>query len=352
MVRSLLPGSPIVAAALSAGPCRPDAPAPAPAAPPDDAAVAAAKAHETPDATAPGATGARDGTSDSGTGDAAAAYEGRTPVRARSIGNTSVVYRLVLDDGRKAAYKPRSKRGKGRYKGEIAAHRLARALGLDNVPLALPFRVRASALRAAVAGGTDGGTAARSTPRRPPSSTKRCSPNPTASSAGRCSVDRRALLPSLEKADERARWEPWIFGDAPLPEASKALAAELSTVIAFDTLTANWDRWSGGNIGRGAPSGPLLYIDNDGAFFEPPNAALFARQKAQLARVTRFSRAFVEKLRALDDDALSAAVGEEIPGEPLLTDSVLRGVSQRRALVLEAIDAKIRERGESAALAL
>ena len=43
-----------------------------------------------------------------------------------------------------AAYKPRSKLplGDHRYKGEIAAYRLAVALGLDNVPRAIPRALR------------------------------------------------------------------------------------------------------------------------------------------------------------------------------------------------------------------
>lgn len=340
MLRSVALGLLLLAVAACR---RSDPPPPSPAE--ADAAIAVPTLGEVDAGAARGAVA----DAEPSTGGAIPSYEGLTPARAKAIGHTSVVYRLVFDDGRKAAFKPRSARGKGRYRGEIAAHRLALALGLANVPLAMPFRVRAAALRDAVRRGSadDGGEG---------KATAFFDAEVIAEPDG--SV-RGALLPwidplsfpPLEKDGERARWEPWIFGDAPVPEASRALAADLSTVIVFDTLTGNWDRWSGGNIGRSDPAGPLLFVDNDGAFFDPPPAAGLARQRRMLARLTRFSRAFVDRLRALDDEGLRSAVGAEAPGEPLLGDAVLRGVATRRTEILTVIDEKIRARGETATLA-
>ncbi|MEO8878706.1 MAG: hypothetical protein ABI461_24160, partial [Polyangiaceae bacterium] len=76
-----------------------------------------------------------------GTTDAAAsspsvddAYFAALPVHGKSIGHTSVVFKLGLAGGLDAAYKPRSHVGGERFRGEIAAYRIARAWGLDNVP--------------------------------------------------------------------------------------------------------------------------------------------------------------------------------------------------------------------------
>jgi hypothetical protein len=269
-----------------------------------------------------------------------ASYDGARPSRAKSIGHTSVVFRLVFADGRKAAFKPRSQRGKARYKGEIAGHRLATALGLPNVPTALPFRVRAEDLRLAaesensasaalvdkeVVAGADGFVSGALMPW----------------------LD-RLDFPALEGGKARAGWEPWVFGNEAVPEGEKIVAADLSTMIAFDTITGNWDRWSGANIGRSDPAGHLLFVDNDGAFFDPAPPGPLARQKALLMRVRRFSKSFVDKLRTLDE---AQAFGEERPGEPLLSPAVLKSVAARRVMVLGVIDEKIRSGGEAATLA-
>src|ERR1700743_669270 len=45
-------------------------------------------------------------------------------------------------------------------------------------------------------------------------------------------------------------------------------ASEISAMCVFDALPGNWDRWSGANIGIDATK-HLLFIDNDGAFYDP-----------------------------------------------------------------------------------
>src|SRR5580692_10491058 len=72
------------------------------------------------------------------------------PVSSKSIGHTSYVLKLRLEGGAVAVFKPRSKLplGDRRYRGEIAAYRLATALGLDNVPRAIPRSFDAAKLGA------------------------------------------------------------------------------------------------------------------------------------------------------------------------------------------------------------
>ena len=185
------------------------------------------------------------------------------PVAAKSIGHTSYVLKVTLRGGATGVYKPRSRRtlGDRRYRGEIAAYRLAAALGLDNVPRAVPRAFDAAALREA------------------------CS----ATGAGE-QFDREALVDAdgtirgafvdwiaeyrvlpLEEETWRAKWEPWLMDPAArVPKADRLLASAISTMLAFDYLTANWDRWSGGNVARAGATGAVLYVDNDGAFYERP----------------------------------------------------------------------------------
>jgi hypothetical protein len=263
---------------------------------------------------------------------------------ARSIGHTSYVLKLVFRDGSAAAFKPRSTRllGDRRYRGEIAAYRLASALGLDSVPLALPGGFSKAALEQACAAGPGCGAGVGRSVLVDPDGRVRGAVIPWI-------ADYRVV--ALEEPRWRTRWEPWITSGAPVPDPERALAAEISTMIAFDCMTGNWDRWSGGNVARHGETGALLYVDNDGAFYDKPPAELVARQFALLHRVTRFSRRFVAALRALNESRLRSTFGDERPGDPLLPASIVAAVEARRRSVLAFVDERIAAAGERATLA-
>jgi hypothetical protein len=270
------------------------------------------------------------------------------PVRGKSIGHTSVVFKLSLDSGQIAAYKPRSHVGGERFHGEIAAYRLALAWGIDNVPPVIARSFPAAGLR----GSLD------------PKALDLFSREVVAETDG--SV-RGALIPwipnleflPLETAKERARWGTWLdSSDAgELDDCDASLAAQISTMILFDTMTGNWDRWSGGNIGvsrLGTKNGcdKVLYIDNDGAFFDPVPVAPLASELALVNTMNRFSRSFVTKLRAVSEAELQTAIGDEMPGKPLLSRSVIEAFLARRKTVLANVEGKITANGEAATLTL
>ena len=262
------------------------------------------------------------------------------PRSGKAIGHTSVVFKLELSNGSVAAYKPESRKGHGRVRGEIAARRLARALALPNVPAALPRSFEAKTLRAALA------TNARAAG---------IFDAEVVAHGGQ--VD-GALIPWISNLEflpietdvYRARWTRWLSRQGPLPTDQAGLAAQISTLVVFDAITGNWDRWSGGNVGVDKASGTLLFIDNDGAFFEPAPPAPLAAQFALLGKIDRYSRKLVIALRALGPIALADAIGELSPGAPLLPAKTLSGVDERRRRVLGVIDAKIAEQGEAAVL--
>lgn len=274
-------------------------------------------------------------------GDAASAadpYLTGHPVRARSVGHTSYALKVTLDSGSVALFKPRSRLplGDRRYRGEIAAYRLAVALGLDNVRRAVPRSFEASELRSVADGFDD---------------------KALVDADGRVRgalvpwLDTYRVLP-LETPTWRARWEPWVLdARATVPPDERKRAGSIATMIVFDYLTANWDRWSGGNVAEDSATGQVLYVDNDGAFYNPPDAASLKQQLALVRRITRFSRRFVAALRALDVSKLASAMGDEVPGTPLLPQRVLDGVDVRRRAVLEAVDARVGDAGEAGALA-
>jgi hypothetical protein len=258
------------------------------------------------------------------------------PVGGKSIGHTSVVFKLKLEGGLEAAYKPRSKRGNARYRGEVAAYRLGRALGLSNVPMAIARSFDIAELRRAVG-------------------SEAIFDDVVAEEDGRV---RGALIPwikgldfvALERDPWLTRWGGWLARGGQVPDDERSVAAQISTMVVFDFVTGNWDRWSGGNVGIDATKSTLLYIDNDGAFFDPPPAAALARQLGFLQKIDRFSRAFVEALRRVD---VGAAVGDESDGAggaPLFSARVIAAADERRKKALSIIDTKIAKGGESETL--
>jgi hypothetical protein len=255
-------------------------------------------------------------------------------VKAKSLGHTSFVLKLTFANGQVAGWKPRSRLplGDRRYRGEIAAYRLGAALGLGNVPRVEPVSLPAAALRAVL-----------------PDFDAKALPDDD----GRVRGALWAWNPNyevvpLETPAARAGWEPWLTdARTPVPPDQRDLARALSTLVAFDFITGNWDRWSGGNVARDSATHALLYVDNDGAFYDPPPADSLATQLALLRRVVRFSRSFVTALRALDQAKLHAVFGDETPGVPLLTDRVIAGVDARRRTVLEVIDRRLAQAGDA-----
>jgi hypothetical protein len=269
-------------------------------------------------------------------------FETRAPVWGKSIGHTSVVFKLKLEGGAQAAYKPHSHRGGARYRGEIAAYRLARALGLANVPPALPRSFAWTELYAALGGeATDAGKLFKEETTGDGSGNVRGAIIPW--------IDRLTFVP-LDAEPRRSSWRAWLAVGGNIPEDQKKLAGQISTMIVFDYLTGNWDRWSGGNIGMQEGGQTLLFIDNDGAFFDPPPPRPLAVQFGLLKDDARFSRSFVAALRALAPGTARAAMGEDGPGEALLTTRVLDGLETRRKAALVLIDAKIASNGEDKVL--
>jgi hypothetical protein len=250
------------------------------------------------------------------------------PTSVKAIGHTSIVFKVDLSTGKKAAFKPASRRGPVRYKGEIAAYRLARLLKLTNVPPAFFRAFEATAL--ASAKGADEMIVANG-------------------------IVKGALIPwipelsflALEQAPLSGEWKQWLRRGTKIPDDKRELARQISTLVAFDYMTGNWDRWSGGNVGLDKATGSLLYIDNDGAFFEVAPEDGLQRNKKLLAGVDRFSLGLVTELRYLEDAEIMRAIGDEAPGVPLLSQKALAGVFQRRTELLLAVDAKLKAGGEA-----
>ncbi len=270
-------------------------------------------------------------------GSAFSDYATATPKSGRAIGHTSVAYKLKFEGGLEAAYKPDSKRGRGRYKGEIAAYRLAVALGLPNVPPVVSRSFAASAVSIALSG--EG---------------RELFQQEAIVNDG---VVEGALIPWIPKLEFLpiesdawiAKWKSWLTAGN-VPDESRHLAGQISTLLAFDCITGNWDRMSGANVGYDKPSDTLLFVDNDGAFFDPVPKAKNDRQFETLKNTTRFSKSFVQSLRTFGDEEARRVLSESERKTPLLSTRVIQQTLERKARVLAIVDEKVKELGESVVL--
>jgi hypothetical protein len=238
-------------------------------------------------------------------------------------------------------FKPRSRRGQRRYRGEIGAYRLATALGIDAVPPALFRTFEAAKLRTALHGGSAGDLFDREA---------LVDADGTVPGSIVPWIDGLEFLP-LEAEPWSSRWKGWMKKGATIPDDQRTLAAQISVMVVFDYLTGNWDRWSGANVGFLRQKNKILFMDNDGAFFDPPPPGPLEVQLGLIRGMDRFSKSFVKSLRAMDRERLKSALGEETPGTPLLSDKVVGQVDDRRTRALGVVDEKVKAFGEAEVLA-
>jgi hypothetical protein len=273
------------------------------------------------------------------------------PTQFKPVGTSSVVFRVYTVGEHTFAFKPGS-RGRSRApSAEVAAYRIGRLLGYDNV---LPATLRGIS-RPAIRNRMH---------RRYADEQTWLDLEEAIQWRGRETVgaaiywvpDMRDI--GLDEPERRAEWAGWIGRGGEAPEGQRALARDLSNVILFDYLVANWDRYSGGNLRViGPEESPRVVIrDNDAAFAAPLPDPIKERLRVELEKVERFSRSTVERLRRLDEESLMAAMRNERVEDPeapdayLLNETQRAGVLERAATALSWISALIDVAGEDAVL--
>mgnify|MGYP001822212694 CR=1 FL=1 len=258
----------------------------------------------------------------------------------KPVGHTSVVLRMRTVARVTAAMKVRSRDVPHGYQHEIAAYRISRLMGLDNVPPAIYRRIAWNEVR------------------------QRFHEDKLAQRASvRNSViwddDRSAPAAAIYWVkgmrsvgyENRSMWSGWLR-DAQIPDGKEALARDLSTMVVFDLLVGNWDRFSGGNIPSDAARQRIILRDNDRAFSTPLLARRYDALLDGLMRTERFSRSLIERLADLDEEGLVEELGLDPShaSDPLLSDTQIADVLDRRATILTYIAALIEERGEDRVL--
>ena len=211
------------------------------------------------------------------------AIRAQRPLSARSVGTSSIVFRLDLEGPIDAAFRPESRLHPRGHLAEIAAFRLARSLGLDNVapvvPRSLPLAELGRLVRAA-----------------DPIAWEEVESD-LVPRGGQLSGAVIYWIPTLRELGFDTpsgveRFTSWLAQDTEQPPDA-ALAAEISDMLAFDYLIGNVDRFSGANLQGDADARQLFLRDHNLAFREPFRALQHRRVVARLKRAQRFSRRFV-----------------------------------------------------------
>ena len=264
------------------------------------------------------------------------------PLSFKPVGSTSTVFRMRMAGPVDAAFKSvTSDRPLGPL-AEVAAYRLARCLKLDNVPPAvsrsLPIDVIHDGLepeqrgewpkiKARLRVGDDG----------------------LVHGASIYWIPDLSNVGLENKGDEQLALA-WLRDGAALPEARRKLAGSISTMMAFDYLVGNFDRWSGNNV-RGDSHGERVYIrDHDLAFPARMSDVLHRRLWNTVAQVERFSSSFYRDLGALSATCFKRELANDTDATEHLSERQIRGVFDRRLALISHIHSLIETRSKDRVL--
>src|SRR5262249_17861947 len=150
----------------------------------------------------------------------------------------------------------------------------------------------------------------------------------------------------FEQKDEIEQWTQWLAVEGPqAPANRRELVEHLSSLIVFDLLTNNSDRFSGGNL-VASPDMHFLYFLDNTMGFQADHQGHGKCVKA-LHRVERFSRRFPRALRALSEEKIREELARE-PDPPyeILSAEEIQAVVDRRDIAVNYIDQLIQQYGE------
>jgi hypothetical protein len=253
-------------------------------------------------------------------------------------GGSSLSFRVDFADGSRAAWKPMQTNMQSVPRKEVAAYRLNRLLGLHAVPPAAPRAVTREELlehlhpeslaalpriKAETVFGPDGKT------------------------IGTASYWIPIIKDSgFDTPDGRKQTQAWLTVGQEIPPEKMSMAAQVSTLIVFDFLTSNPDRYSGGNMKMSEDGKQLYFMDNTMSFYVDGNGN--ERNRDVLYKTQRFSRALIEALDKVTVPNLQRALAEEL-GTPyeILTPPEISAVVARRALVQRYVHDLSAQLGES-----
>lgn len=252
-------------------------------------------------------------------------------------GGSSLSFRVEFADGSRAAWKPTQTNTQTIPRKEVAAYRLNRLLGLNAVPPAAPRAVSRQELLSHLHPDS-----LEALPRIEAETVF----GPNGKTIGTASYWIPVIKDSgFDTPAGRQLGQTWLSQGEAVPADQVRMAAQLSDLVVFDFLTANPDRYSGGNMKMSPDGTQLYYMDNTMSFFVDPNG--IPRNREVLLRTQRFSRALYQALARITIPMLQKALTEEV-GAPyeILTPAEIAAVVARRDVVRHHVDGLIAEFGE------
>jgi len=250
--------------------------------------------------------------------------------RLRNYGNTSVNIRVDFPGPIDGSFKPSERLHEDHWRAEIAAFRLNQLLGLERVPPAVFRRIPEEELP----NGARYGILFRD-----------------GMAHGAMIYWVPVLRPSgVGSPESFAYWSQRLQVNAPLREEERMRAEEVSTLVVFDFLLVNWDRWNGLNTLQD-DRGHLVYRDNNAGFQVPVRSSRYARVEGWLHGVQRFSRRLIAAVEALTIEGFRDAIADDGDGEtPLLSDEQIVDVIQRKYVLLRYVRGLRQRYGDDAVL--
>lgn len=276
-----------------------------------------------------------------------------TPVTGVKLnhGGTSLSLRLEFASGARAAFKPQQTHPQSDPRREIAAYRIDRMLGIGRVPPAKSAVFATAELVAAAK------TDARDY-------TEQRLAEEAIAHDGKIAGEVSWWIPEIRDASIKddqgtefrvdepngmALWVPLLQAGTPVPPEDQRLIEDLSSVIVFDVLIDNADRWTGNNTKCSVDHSQLYFMDNTLSF-----SSFTLGHEANLNplhRISKFSRKLVQRLRTLTYTSVAQIAADDTLG-PLLEPGEIKALLARRDHLLRYIDGLTAELGEANVLAL
>jgi len=261
----------------------------------------------------------------------------------KPVGTTNLVFRMQTRGEHTGAFKAAMERRPDIWKSEVAAYRLGRLLRLDNVAPAISRRVSAREIHNRLH-------------RRYEEAWDTIRLDAAWDEENEVVGAAIYWIPEMRDPgfDRNPRqWRRWLRVGAEIPEEQASLARDLSAMVAYDYLIANFDRYSGGNLHTLPDRSRVLLRDHDVAFPAQISAELHERLRSYLERVQVFSRSLVERVVAVDRRSLEAELARDPihVRDPILTTPQIDAFFERRATFLSYVGALVDEHGMDAVLA-
>ncbi len=242
--------------------------------------------------------------------------------------STLFVFHMDLGDGVEISFQPERPGQETFWRREVTSYHLARLLGIENrVPPTVGKRVPLSAF------------------------------GRFANGVGLV-VDRRGMvlgsasvwMPTLNRVrmhlpPARREWSSWVNPSRPLPEgALRERARQVSEVLVFDYLAANYDRWNCCNI-TADEHDDLVFRDNDAGWF--PDVINRLGDPNVVRRVPRY---LYEAVQRVTPELLRESVSHDpMAGSVhLVASRAYTGYELRRQALLANLRRQVERHGEAA----